>query len=70
MKFCKDCRHYGKSDNGTKYDMCNRNPPVIDLVRGEPVAAVYFCTIERDKTYGSLADHCGPDAKFFEPSDA
>lgn len=60
MTFCKDCRHYEKSDTGASFDKCYNPAFGIDPVRGERIFR--YCDTARNDANG-----CGPEAVQFAP---
>ena len=71
IKFCKDCSHYLKIENG-EFSRCQIAPLAPDnsvfLVTGKiitpPIQKRFnFCSCERKNENG-----CGPEAKLFNPA--
>ena len=58
-KYCKDCRYY----NG---GFCDRNGFKECLVSGKYIKDFISCSIERMINFGN---HCGEEAKHFEPKE-
>ena len=72
-KFCKNCRHYvpanfAEAGAAAEFARCSKSQSNEDVrlnrVDGRPIRNLY-CEIARDLTSG-----CGPDAAWFEASEA
>lgn len=65
IKFCKDCRWVKGGWFSYRYAKCVR-PSFLSFVTGKSEEEHYAET-ERMRGFSVLKDHCGPEAKFFEP---
>ena len=63
MNFCKDCKWCEKSPLGSDLWKCNspNNEATTDLVSGEKVYTMSFCSNHRTSHYMG----CGPEGKWF-----
>ena len=66
MKFCKDCKHFSKSNLLFNF-MCNSPKLGFDMVMGE----TKFMDAYKNRmlSFDSLTDYCSPEGNWFEPKE-
>ena len=68
VKLCKDCKHFLNDKKG--FEKCNKKVG-NDLVTGEPISNVIYCSSHRkfDWLGAILSNACGKSGRWFEPKE-